>query len=197
MLLDKTGIAWEADKDKKYHNPKDPKLQMQVGLHPKFKNKYFNHSGEECAAPTTDEGLLQADLDDLPCKHGSEKCLEDEDFMVWMRTAGLPNFRKLYRKVDKGLPKGDYTVMVYNYECNGTHVNPGTLFDVSGFGGHKTVVVSTTAWIGGKNSFLGYAYITVGIVCLVLALVFAARVKLSPRPLGDTSYLKYKGGSSD
>jgi len=43
---------------------------------------------------------------------------QDEDLMVWMRTAALPSFRKLYRRIDHvdvfrdGLPKGNYTLTV-------------------------------------------------------------------------------------
>lgn len=45
---------------------------------------------------------------------------ENEDLMVWMRTAALPNFRKLYRKVNatgvfqNGLPAGNYSLKI-NY----------------------------------------------------------------------------------
>ena len=44
--------------------------------------------------------------------------LQNEDLIVWMRTAALPNFRKLYRKVEKvgnfkdGLPKGKYELEI-------------------------------------------------------------------------------------
>jgi hypothetical protein len=31
-----------------------------------------------------------------------------EHFIVWMRTAGLPNFRKLWGKIDGELPEGSY-----------------------------------------------------------------------------------------
>jgi hypothetical protein len=34
--------------------------------------------------------------------------VKDEHFIVWMRTAGLPNFRKLYGKIEDDLPKGKY-----------------------------------------------------------------------------------------
>ena len=44
---------------------------------------------------------------------------DNEDLIVWMRTAALPTFRKLYRRVDHsvntfsdGLPAGNYTVTV-------------------------------------------------------------------------------------
>ena len=37
-----------------------------------------------------------------------------EHFMVWMRTAGLPNFRKLFGKIDQDLPAQTYYVTVTN-----------------------------------------------------------------------------------
>ena len=47
--------------------------------------------------------------------------LQNEDLIVWMRTAALPSFRKLYRILNRdvngfksGLPAGNYTLMV-NY----------------------------------------------------------------------------------
>ena len=36
-----------------------------------------------------------------------------EHFIVWMRTAGLPNFRKLWGRIDN-LPAGKYTVYINN-----------------------------------------------------------------------------------
>lgn len=47
--------------------------------------------------------------------------IQNEDLIVWMRTAALPNFRKLYRIVNAsaegfmgGLPSGNYSLKI-NY----------------------------------------------------------------------------------
>jgi len=104
---------------------------------------------------------------------------EDEDFIVWMRTAGLPNFKKLYRIIDQDLAPGTYSVDIANN------------YPVSSFNGRKLVVLSTTTWIGGKNSFLGWAFIVVGIICFLQGVVFGIKHKVSPRKLGDTKYLDW------
>ena len=105
----------------------------------------------------------------------------DEDFIVWMRTAGLPQFKKLHRQVlSKSFAAGDSVVVSINSN-----------FDVDSFKGEKWVVLSTTSWLGGKNTFLGNAYIIVGAVCLGLALVFAVKQYLSPRKLGDMAFFNF------
>jgi uncharacterized membrane protein YuzA (DUF378 family) len=77
-----------------------------------------------------------------------------------MRTAGLPNFRKLYGVIQKDLPKGTYYLQINNN------------YEVNSFSGTKKFVLSTTNLLGGQNYFLAIAYIVVGSLCMVLALIF-------------------------
>jgi hypothetical protein len=85
---------------------------------------------------------------------------KNEHFMVWMRPAGLPNFRKLWGRIQQDLEPGEYKITINNY------------YDVQSFEGEKYFVLSTVNAFGGKNSFLGISYICVGGICLVMALLF-------------------------
>jgi len=76
------------------------------------------------------------------------------------------------------------------YDDANTPPTPQTaLYPVHSFDGKKRILLSTTSWIGGKNGFLGWAYLVVGVVCLVLALAFAIKMQMAPREPGDASFV--------
>mmetsp|Transcript_1014 Transcript_1014/g.1989 ORF Transcript_1014/g.1989 Transcript_1014/m.1989 type:complete len:497 (+) Transcript_1014:229-1719(+) len=119
-----------------------------------------------------------------PTQAESREGVRNEGFIVWMRTAGLPTFRKLYGRLKAppgGFKKGDSVNLT---------VVPNFL--VSTISGSKSIIVGTTSPLGGKNGVLGVAYIAVGSVCLVLAAIFLLKVKFYPRKLGDPQYLEWK-----
>ena len=88
--------------------------------------------------------------------------MENEHFIVWMRPAGLPNFRKLWGRIDTfDLEQG--TEVYVTIDDN---------FDVSSFNGKKYIILSTVNAFGGKNSFLGISYIVLGGISIILAIVF-------------------------
>ncbi|EMD87257.1 hypothetical protein COCC4DRAFT_44445 [Bipolaris maydis ATCC 48331] len=112
--------------------------------------------------------------DELPDLHTWEQ------FQVWMRTAGLPTFSKLYQRNDKDtLRAGTYRLKIYDR------------FPVDKYAGTKSILISTRTVMGGKNPFLGIAYLVVGGLCILLGAVFLATHLVKPRKLGDHTYLTW------
>ncbi|KII88909.1 hypothetical protein PLICRDRAFT_109866 [Plicaturopsis crispa FD-325 SS-3] len=104
----------------------------------------------------------------------------NEHFQNWMRTAGLPTFTKLYGRNDKDtLLKGTYNMTI------------DLTFPVLPYSGTKSVVISTVSWIGGKNPFLGWAYVAAAGIFVLLAIAGTARHLFKPRRLGDMSLLSW------
>jgi hypothetical protein len=90
--LIKTGIAWTSDKNVKFENPSSWSNTIKP--------------------PRWRQNVTMLDTSD-PTNNG----YKNEDLIVWMRTAALPNFRKFYRIVNtsttpftSGLPAGSYSL---------------------------------------------------------------------------------------
>ncbi|KAJ0061322.1 hypothetical protein NL108_014985, partial [Boleophthalmus pectinirostris] len=147
VALTSTGIAWWTDKHVKFRNP-GVSANLTAAFQGTVKPVNWRRPVYELDADPENNGFI------------------NEDFIVWMRTAALPTFRKLYRVIQKKsnmvptLPRGNYTAP------------PGPpYFPVRSFEGRKRVIFSTVSWMGGKNPFLGIAYVTVGSVCFFLGVV--------------------------
>ena len=105
---------------------------------------------------------------------------KDEHFIVWMRTAALSTFRKLWGRITTDIASGEtITVTIANR------------FNSYKYGGEKRIVLSTTSWLGGKNMFLGGAYLGIGCGCWVASFVFAYFHLPPPRRRGDAVELSW------
>ncbi|GMH13224.1 hypothetical protein Nepgr_015065 [Nepenthes gracilis] len=155
LKVSKKDIAWKSDQKRKFGSDVYPK-NFQIG------------------------GLIGG------AKLNSSIPLSEQvDLIVWMRTAALPTFRKLFGKIEVDL-EANQTISVVIQNNYNTY----------SFGGKKKLVLSTTSWTGGKNDFLGIAYLTVGGLCLFLAISFILVYVFKPRPLGDPSYLSWNRNSA-
>ena len=105
---------------------------------------------------------------------------QDEHLMVWMRAAAMPRFRKPWGIISTRLPANKPVV-----------VTVANRYNTYRFSGKKSVVLSTASWIGGRNDFLGIAYLAVGGLSLFFSLVFLGLHLRPPRLLGDVSQLSW------
>ena len=105
----------------------------------------------------------------------------NEHFVVWMRVAALPTFRKLYGYIDQMIPEGTK----FSIDVNANYV-------VESIGGSKSLVVSTNYIAGGKNPFLGQTFYYMGFFCLACGILFATKHWFRPRKIADRKYLHYK-----
>ncbi|PIA47657.1 hypothetical protein AQUCO_01400340v1 [Aquilegia coerulea] len=154
--VNKKGISWKSDRDSKFGKDVYP-------------SSNFNNGTLIGGAKLNSSVALN----------------EQEDLIVWMRTAALPTFRKLYGKIQEDLNAGERIDVTLENNYN-----------TYSFSGKKKLVLSTTSWIGGKNDFIGIAYLTIGGLCFVLALAFTVVYLVKPRKLGDPSYLSWNKSPS-
>ena len=193
-LLDQSSIAWKSDIETKFKNiPAASRRDTDLYLwqNPKYRYIIPMYTGQP---PSPNETAWTVNAPSFG--------VQSEHFIVWMRTAGLPSFRKLYGRINTDLKANTKLQFLVSsstlpssvrwWPIDADHCSSAADFLVTTFDGKKSLVISTTSWFGGRNPFLGIAYIVVGVLCMLLAILFFAKHKLSPRKLGDTRYLVWK-----
>jgi hypothetical protein len=175
-LMSKKGIAWSSDKE--LYGKSKYNLATDVLPPPNWQGRYPN-------------GYNETNAPDL---------VGDEAFQVWMRLAGLPTFSKLAQKSNDNMPEGKYLLNVTSCKLSRSLPYRRLLicivFNVTEYGGTKSIVISTGTVMGGRNPFLGIAYVVVGGICVVLGALFTVTHLIRPRKLGDHTYLSWNNDSS-
>lgn len=186
--MDESDIAWPSDKEK-FKQPEGFESAQVTDAAKTCEELNLNEACKTYVNPNTnvtykyyypDEDTVQYLYQTYPDQISPIDGVTDQHFMVWMRTAALPTFRKLYGKIDHDFKKGDeleFTVTANYY--------------VSGFSGSKSLVISQVGEFGGRNPYLGIAYIVVGSICLMFAFLFATKQLLAPRAVADPSLLNW------
>eukprot|EP00755_Sulcionema_specki_P032766 Sspe_Gene.99425::Locus_72959_Transcript_1_1_Confidence_1.000_Length_1288::g.99425::m.99425 len=161
----KKGIAWEGDRKQRFQpSETGDRVLTRAGMADVTQIVVDGKVSAE--DPPLDvflkEGHYWRELGHrIPLQH-------DLDFMVWARAASLPTFKKLHRRIDVELGPGTYSLEV------------AERYDVSSFGGEKSVVLATRTWIGGDNTVLGAAYITIGGMAALFAIGMTIAHLLNP-----------------
>ena len=164
------GISWPHEGDLYGKTKYKP---SEVVPPPNWQDQYINGSYES--------------LNELPNLH------TEEAFQVWMRTAGLPTFSKLAQRNDHDvLKKGTYRLKIHDRKSarstRQVAPNMSVGFPVQAYSGTKSILISTRTVMGGKNPFLGIAYLVVGGLCILLGAVFLATHLIKPRSVASTLF---------
>lgn len=98
--------------------------------------------------------------------------VEDEANIAWMRTAGLPYFKKLYARIEQDLGPGQYVFTIAN------------TYDSAAFDGSKSIFLSNTGTFGGRNIFLEVGYYVFGCICFIISFIFGLKYHLTKGNFG-------------
>jgi len=97
--------------------------------------------------------------------------IENEHFIVWMRPSPLPNFRKLWGRIEKPIKAN--SILKVEVENN---YNVTKLFSTPD--AKKYLIISTVNSFGGKNTILSIGCLILGGICIILGVIFFIGFKM-------------------
>jgi hypothetical protein len=186
------GIAWTSDIEYMYKQPDGfnfsecPVDQCDAscceGTDSSCETPYYDAAADKCYKyfyPLDDETryLHETYPDIISPLEG----VTNEHFIVWMRVATQPTFRKLYGWINQPISKGERLT----FQVNANYV-------VTRFRGTKSLIVTTNNIFGGRNPYFGPSFYGLGYFCFAAGAFFTLKHLFRPRKLADPAYLQYK-----
>jgi len=92
--------------------------------------------------------------------------IEDEHFLVWMRTSPFANFTKLYGRIPKDIEPNKNIIINITH---GKYYNE-TEYEDSRI--NKSIIITTVNSFGGKNTDLAFSYLIFGGLCMIIGIAF-------------------------
>jgi hypothetical protein len=191
LTLIEDGIAWQSDIELMYNQPNGFKYEgCPAG---QCDSSCCSGTNWSCTEPYVDkqgncyryfypyDDQTQYLYETYPDIISPLEGVTNEHFIVWMKVATQPNFRKLYGWFDAPIAKGEELV----FQVNANYV-------VTRFQGSKSLLIAKTNTLGGKNPYLGASFIGAGGFLLVMGVLFALKQLFRPRKLADPKFLHYK-----
>jgi LEM3 (ligand-effect modulator 3) family / CDC50 family len=192
IVMIEDGIAWGSDLEYRFKLPNGFR-QEECPLDGCDASCCENF-GFSCKEPAIDRKDLKCYAYDYPNDDTTQYLYEtypkiisplehvtNEHFVVWMRVATRPTFRKLYGYIDQNIPAG--TVLKFDVNLN---------YVVESFGGSKALIISTNGMWGGKSYAMGITLYSIGYFCLACGIFFAMKHWFRPRKIANRKYLHYK-----
>jgi hypothetical protein len=192
FLMQEKGIAWASDLEYMFAQPEgfqaepcpngDCSAACCEGDEWSCEVPYQNKEDEQCYRYFyPNDNTTQYLYETYPQVVSPLEGVTNEHFVVWMRIAALPTFRKLYGYIEVPIPAG--TILEFNVNAN---------FEITSFEGSKALIISTNNMFGGRNVWLGSFFYVSGFICLGLGLFFGWKQQVRPRKIADKSYLHFK-----
>lgn len=172
-FMDETNIALASDKNHLYKQVAgfqyvpvtDSSVTCSASSLPEGCQNYYDKTTDQYYNYYyPDDSTVQYLHETYPNQISPIEGVTNEHFIVWMKTSGLPTFRKLYGKVNGKFYKGDE--LVFNITAN---------YEVASYGASKALIITNLGGYGGQNPYSGIAYIVSGVLAMSLGLFFGCR----------------------
>lgn len=180
LELDETGISLHSDRVSLYSQVNGFKSAVvnntvnstceYYDLPADCKDYYDSTSGVDYKFYYPNDDSTQYLYEQYPSHISPIDGVTNEHFIVWMKTPSMPTFRKLYGKIHSDFKSGDQ--LVINITAN---------YVTEEFDGKKVLLISTLGGYGGKNTFSGQAYLTIGSFALICGVFLSIKEKFNLR----------------